>query len=323
MKIDILHIGFNKCGTTFIENEFYRQHNEIEFSHLVDDLNFEEKFRKDFILADRITFNRENFISYFNDGLESLYKESKKSKKVLMYDAFSFTYQKRFDRKTVLERIKKFFPEAKIVMMIRNQRSWLVSHYGQYVRAGGKINFYDFIESQLTNPYLDGDYIDWFPYIQTLHEIFGEENVHVILYEDINKSPQNVLDQLSLFSGISKFKKADTKKVNPSLSKTGLNIKRFLNILVPHQYGDSQYGYFNRYLFGAKPTKYGNTIWKLKYKVFKGASLQLVAMIDRVFGFKNKYVLSDEQKESIYQKYKESNLKLSKLLKRNLQSLDY
>ena len=43
---------------------------------------------------------------------------------------------------------------------IRNQKTWQLSHYYQYIKSGGLLNLNDFIELQLDNTSLDGHYIN-------------------------------------------------------------------------------------------------------------------------------------------------------------------
>ena len=93
------------------------------------------------------------------------------------------------------------WPDAKIILFVRNQKSWLISHYSQYIKPGGLPSLTDFIECQLTNPNLDAHYIDFPPLVAYIQEIFRKKQFRVYLTEDLKESPQAVVEQVFSFLG--------------------------------------------------------------------------------------------------------------------------
>ena len=188
MSPDFIQIGFQKCGTTFLEKNVYPKNSSLNVIQAAKYLDLENTLLNHLILPDRLEFDLELFQQSFNKYYSPFYQKSKING--IMFEAFTFLYERRFDRKNVIERLKVLFPKTKIIIFIRSQDTWLVSHYSQYIKSGGLLNFNDFIELQLNNPNLDAHYIDWYPLIRCIYEIFEKKNVLVSLYEDLNKDPQ-------------------------------------------------------------------------------------------------------------------------------------
>lgn len=78
-------------------------------------------------------------------------------------------------------RLEDVFPGAKIVLVIRSPRSMLPSHYGQYVKNGGRLGFHDHIRQ------VAGKKWHYYTLISELQEAFGAENVFVGLFEDFRE----------------------------------------------------------------------------------------------------------------------------------------
>jgi len=311
ISIDCIQIGFQKCGTTFLEKNYYSKLDDINFLQIQNHQELDDLFRKHLIMSDGCDFDKIGFLKEFNLIKDKYFSSDKRN--IIMYESLTFTYQKRFDRKRVLENLKEVFPDTKIVLFIRNQEDWIKSHYSQYIRAGGLLSFYDFIESMLTNPYLDASYILWNNLIEALYAVFNKKNVKVLLYEELRDSQQTVCNSISDFLQISK-KSVDVSRVNKSLSKEMISFKRLLNHIIKHQYGLSTYGYSSMGLYGANPSRFEKFKYDLRYKIWRPVTLRLCKEIDRVIGFKGKLKISDYHHKMISDYYRENNEKLDKTL---------
>jgi len=86
------------------------------------------------------------------------------------------------------------YPDAKIVIGIRSQRSMLASHYGQYVTNGGRLGFKTYL-AETTR-------VKWHYYsmIKSLMERF-EDRVIVYLFEEFRRDRYAVLCALRDFVG--------------------------------------------------------------------------------------------------------------------------
>ena len=195
--IDFLQIGFQKCGTTFLEQNVYPTNLNIYCVQSAKYLDLERYLLNKLIIPDGLEYDQSAFHEEFTEICSKLFDN--KTVNGIMFEPFTFLYQRRFDRKNVIDRIKSMYPEIKIITFIRSQSSWLLSHYSQYLKSGGLLPLYDFIECQLHNPYLDAHYIDWYPLISYLHKTFAKGNVLVCLYEELKNSPQGIADKIFSF----------------------------------------------------------------------------------------------------------------------------
>lgn len=96
------------------------------------------------------------------------------------------------------------YPDAKIVIGIRSQRSMLASHYGQYVTNGGRLGFKTYL-AETTR-------VKWHYYsmIKALMERF-EDRVIVYLFEEFRRDRYAVLCALRDFVGAPSGGLADRK----------------------------------------------------------------------------------------------------------------
>jgi len=105
MKKDvIIHVGLQKTGTTFLQEEIFRKMN-VRYIRNINFVNLCFKRDKKTIIAD--------------EGLSG----NARSNKV--------------DRFKIADNLHKLFPDAKIIVGIRNPHDMIASLYSQYIRTGG------------------------------------------------------------------------------------------------------------------------------------------------------------------------------------------
>jgi hypothetical protein len=168
MKNPIIHIGYPKTGTTWFHNSYYQK---------IKNINFQLP---------------ESFIS---DILQPSYSppETDKDKRLVFHDP-ELTGVKRFiwdhgeTRRNIASNLKKHFPNATIIIFLRNQIDFLTSGYIYYVRKGGTY-LPDKIIDKIINNELNFslDYLKYNETIEVYRNLFGAENVHVYLFEDFSR----------------------------------------------------------------------------------------------------------------------------------------
>ena len=131
--IQFLQIGFQKCGTTYFEKALYQANPEIMCIQAACVSELENLLLDKFILPDSLEYNRSEFEKVFYGLATKLFPKEQNHVNGIMFEPFTFLYQKRFDRINVLNRIYESFPKIKIIMQICNQESWVISHYSEYV----------------------------------------------------------------------------------------------------------------------------------------------------------------------------------------------
>jgi len=103
MKLDFLQIGFQKCGTTFLEYNVYPKNENISCVPAVKDLELERCILNSLILPDGLEYDKEKFQQCFTKNCARLFEEGADSVNGIMFEPFTFLYGKQFDRKSVLD----------------------------------------------------------------------------------------------------------------------------------------------------------------------------------------------------------------------------
>lgn len=189
MKI-IIHVGLHKTGTTFLQNGIFKNIKNVNYIRL---LSIRSK-----VLDDKI-----NIV-----GDESL--SGKPFSVVYNYDMRPF----------ITQRIKGMFPNAKIIVGVRQLEPWLKSCYKQSI-IGGNWRSYNVWKSQINHAYWDMD-----GYVNLLKNTFDE--VFVYTFEDLKSKPDIIVESMCSFMNV-EVPDYKNKLHNISLSERQMKILRFFN----------------------------------------------------------------------------------------------
>ena len=115
------------------------------------------------------------------------------SRENLIGDCFSLDVS---DMGAIVRLIKKFYPDAKIILGIREIGGMLVSLYSQYVKEGGHLKQKDFFKQKINMERYNHK-----RYIGMLYDLFGESNVFVYDFKDFKDDIDSVIFSLCSFIG--------------------------------------------------------------------------------------------------------------------------
>lgn len=157
-------------------------------------------------------------------------------------------FSKREDRFIILNRIKQIFPNAKIMLGIRNKKHLLLSWYKQFVAVGGILSFDDFIKNNMNLEYLNYE-----KYIEKLEDAYGKKNIYIYKFENLIEERERTIKEICGFIGCStpryKVKKRNVGYGKKEI-KAGLLLNRlfksevhnrginypYKHLLLPHRY---------------------------------------------------------------------------------------
>ncbi len=184
-KVDFIGVGTPRAATTWVST-CLREHPEICFSKIkeVNFFNYQRKYNR----------GLKYYKSYFYD-----------TNKILGEISVSYMY----DPKAV-KRIKKHFPQAKIIASLRNPADMVYSLYW-YVEGRRNEKYLSF-EKEFVNK---NDFFENGFYYQGLKSIFNNFNkdkVKIILYKDIIDNPVKVIKDLYSFLEVNHEFKPDSLK---------------------------------------------------------------------------------------------------------------
>jgi hypothetical protein len=201
----LLHIGYPKTASSWLQKNYF---SKVENCKRID----RKTIQRLFLEPGAFEFDAEKIKREFQIEPE---------KHLLLSDELLLGRLrpggvKGFVTKEVANRLKAVFPDAQIILFIRNQVEMIASAYLQYVRSGGNYGIMKFMfpedyEGSRSNRLvlLGLDYFLYHQVIEYYKSIFGEEQIHVFLYEDLDSNPKEFI---RLFS--ERFKlKVDTDSI--------------------------------------------------------------------------------------------------------------
>lgn len=191
----IIHIGYPKCASTYLQQEVFPLVNSFSL------------VRHDGLLKYIIKTPE---ILYDVDIAKALAKKLfKNSKNIIISDeglVLFESYGPNLDhRVSVCKRLHTLFPDAKILMNVRRQSNWLESWYKNLVRTGYCFTFQQFLRHCEKNFTFEG--LDYFETYKLYKQMFS--NVDILPVETISK---DVLTKLI-------FKLCDVEVLLPEISK--------------------------------------------------------------------------------------------------------
>lgn len=211
MKIpNFFIVGAPKCGTTAMNN-YLNQHPDVYMAH--KELHY---FGNDLQVKNRIS--EQEYLQHFQNATnEKIIGEAS------VWYLFSVTTAKE---------IKDFSPDAKVLIMLRNPVDVLYSLHSQHLYDGNEdvIDFQSALALDderkagrnlaksvdfLKVPFYK-DSVLFSNQVQRYLDVFGRQNVHIILYEDFAKETEKTVQGVFKFLGIDTQAPIKYNLVNPN-----------------------------------------------------------------------------------------------------------
>jgi hypothetical protein len=110
-----------------------------------------------------------------------------------------------YDSRLIADRLHDAFPHARVLIVVREQKSFIRSMYSQYVTDGGDLSLSRFLsppEPQLNRvPGWDFDFLAYDRLIRHYRDRFGAERVLVLPFELLTREPQRFAADIVRFCG--------------------------------------------------------------------------------------------------------------------------
>lgn len=243
----IIHVGVAKSGTTFLQRILFELHPNVirlgqpyedkALRRLVDSLKRDDDYDFDFAALEA---KIEAFQNVAQDG-----------ERVFVFSDETLTSPEM--KSIVADRLHRLFGPSKILITIRNQISSIQSYYARQGRIlkrvpgkwnGRHIEFEEWFDYCVNNP--RGTHLDRINYKKIMKiymERFGEENVHVLLFEDMANSNHVFTESLMDLLG------GPTSVIENLLKKGAVNPRSTVRAHVHHKLR-------SRFLWGGSLLKY-------------------------------------------------------------------
>jgi sulfotransferase family protein len=196
----LVHIGYHKTGTNWLQEEVfadpstgYRWLGKRPLSHPVHRL-----------VRDRpLEFDAGALREEFEPMLRSA--EDAGLLPVVSFPRLSgHAFSGGYDSQELADRLAAVFPEARVLIVIREQRSMIVSAYKQYVPAGGVCTVERFIAADPESrrvPRFDFGHFAYDRLIRYYQSLFGRESVLVLPYEQFVRDGRSFVAAIGEFAG--------------------------------------------------------------------------------------------------------------------------
>ena len=202
-----IHIGFHKTGTSFLQGVVYGRHPGLLFG----DPAASSRWAPFQSAAEAHDFD------YDPDRLRVAVGEPDRPVLVswegLVGDPFAGAHMNT----RIAERLAQTFPDARIVITVREQRAMVESLYRQYVAEGGIASALEFAGGDTGRVHFSINYLRYERLIERYRALFGAGQVLVLLYEQLREDWRSVAAQVFQFAGV------DPGELDPSVEGRGVN----------------------------------------------------------------------------------------------------
>lgn len=212
------HIGYPKTASTWLQEMLFPKIRGLIY------LNSSET-RELFFDSDAFLYSPLHVHKYISKKSDKNYKLLFSSE--LLTTPINYGWHHGCISKTCAIKIKDTYPNAKIILFIRNQKDLAVSAYQQYVKNGGTYSIRKF----LYNSHFSLDHLFYSRLIKYYDSLFGRENVAVFFFEDFTSNPKKFVEKfVENFSFDLDICDLDFRKVNQGLRIRLIPIIRFFNL---------------------------------------------------------------------------------------------
>ncbi len=222
MAKTLLHIGFSKSGSSFLQ-EWFDQHPGTNYTYV----EFDNTGQIQNIVKPNLqnscsdnnnisVFSREEIISFPDDVNRKLVNSYLRRNQP--YEIDNYIYEKKQLQNQACCFLYNKLPCSKILIVTRSFLSLISSLYSEIVKAGFPIKFEDYLSriKKLLLANYDYNYL-----IDLYVEKFNKENVIVLPYELLRDDQNNFISIIEKSLNINHYD-IEIGKVNPSLSKEEL-----------------------------------------------------------------------------------------------------
>lgn len=231
----VVHVGLHKTGTTWLQRTIFAPAHDC---HIIYS-ETREKLRGVFLKPRQDAFSPDTARAV----LDPLISEARARgwPAVVSDEALGgLPFGDRFRQATAFQRLHDTYPQAGLLITIREQRRVLQSVYGHYLRGGGTATLAKFLSqpppdrAATWDPIVDLDYYDYSRLLRYAETIFGEGRVLMVPMEWMLAKPAGLLTRLSETFGVewTGFEQPNTEQVvNSAWSTLGYGLNRRLNYL--------------------------------------------------------------------------------------------
>ena len=232
MAAVLVHIGYHKTGSTWLQQRLFSAR-EAGFGVVVR----QSKVKRSMVAPDDFEFDAARCREAYQPRIDMM--ERRGVVPVISAERLSGRLGWPDDGARMAERLARVVPEARVLVVLREQRSMLLSTYGQYVKMGGMLDLRRFLDRPVAWKEWPCD-LRRYKYERLVgyyHKLFGRERVLALTYEELKADPAVFVRAVVDFGGAKPQPGAlervqVAERVNESWPPAALAAKRWANWLV-------------------------------------------------------------------------------------------
>jgi|APSaa5957512535_1039671.scaffolds.fasta_scaffold84401_1 hypothetical protein len=198
MKKLIVHIGYHKTGTSFLNRKFFPIHPDI--FHLGKPYDDDDPIRE---FTERVIGVRRYDVERCKALYNEYIKPIRENKITSISDGRIVNHIANNNLRDIPERLLNITKDVSVIMVIRRQYDYLKSLYVQRVGAANeKKSFNEWFDSNWENGIRLNKQVDYLAKIQAYLDILGKENVGIFIYESFREDAGGFTHDLCNFIGL-------------------------------------------------------------------------------------------------------------------------
>jgi hypothetical protein len=221
----LLHIGYHKTGTSWLQQGLFASA-ECGFTTPWTSMQIADRL----ILPHELEFSADVARDEFAVELA----QSDHLVPVLTWERLSGSpHAGGFDSALIARRLHEVFPQGRVLIVVREQRSAILALYQQYVRDGGIATLEGYLRPRnpAEMPQFRFEHLAYDRLVAYYRELFGPESVLTLAYERLREDPAGFVRRIQGFAGVAPSASSDVSVgvVNASLKAGTVVLKRWAN----------------------------------------------------------------------------------------------
>jgi len=223
----LLHVGYHKTGTTWLQ-AFLFNDAQAGFVQPWDRGDIIERL----VLENAFRFDAAQARDHFQTAVDRAHADDRIP--VCSAERLSGNpHSGGHDAAQIAHRLREAFPEARVLIVMREQRSMILSAYRQYVRVGGAQSLRRYLNPPRMGrpriPQFRWDYLEYDLLIGRYRDLFGAQNVLALPFETLKQDADAFAQRIARFAGAREPAPSPKERKNVGMSAATLAIKRRAN----------------------------------------------------------------------------------------------
>jgi len=312
MRSVAIHIGFHKAASTYLQQHV--------FPHLQANYLFLDDYKRQTLnmVQSATQFDQKALHDWINQEIDRRYGEAPHELTILSHEELSGHPHgyKTIEPRVVASNLKQAFPSAKIIIIIRDQFSYLLSlfTFRTAIKGMETRSMERFLNEEGSRGLLEK--LEYDRIVEHYLSLFGQQSVLVLPMELLKVSPRAFNDAITEFLDLPPTSPAGTEPVNKSTTLLAV-----LHFWRPLNFAMRSFINILRFLRIEPEEEYPYKWLRYKYYDFKR---WVTPRLNKICGFTRKIDITRYHGYSgLFERYSASNERLQKMLKVNLREYGY